>query len=61
MFWKRAKEVVGRAGGETCHMHKLSRLDSLTRQAREKQRVLLRADIDFDNAFNSDTHGGLWA
>ncbi len=39
-------------------MHKI---DYLARQAREQHRVLLRADIDFANAFNSVSHGELWA
>ena len=39
-------------------MHKI---DFLARQAREQRRVLLRADVDFANAFNSVSHGALWA
>jgi hypothetical protein len=44
--------------GGDLNMHKI---DYLARQAREQHRVLLRADIDFANAFNSVSHGALWA
>ena len=39
-------------------MHKI---DHLVLQAREQRRVLLRADVDFADAFNSVSHGALWA
>ncbi len=44
--------------GGDLNMHKI---DHLARQAREQRRVLLRADVDFANAFNSVSHGALWA
>jgi hypothetical protein len=39
----------------------MNKIDHLARQAREQRRVLLRADVDFANAFNSVSHGALWA
>ena len=44
--------------GGDLNMHKI---DYLARQTREQHRVLIRTDIDFANAFNSVSHGALWA
>jgi hypothetical protein len=43
--------------GGDLNIHKI---DYLTRQVWDQYRVLLRADIDFGNAFNSVSHGALW-
>ena len=46
----------GRGGDLSMH-----KIDYLARQTREQHRELLRVDIDFANAFNSVSHGTLWA